>query len=92
MSITANSVKAAFKNGYIVIHMADGMEIKFPVSQNRRLAAGTEEQLNNIEISPYGLHWPELDEDLSFKGLSEGNFGQHTGDNANRCNKRASSR
>ncbi|PKL45694.1 MAG: DUF2442 domain-containing protein [Candidatus Riflebacteria bacterium HGW-Riflebacteria-1] len=92
MSIMANSVKACFENGYIVIQMADGMEIKFPVSHNRRLASGTEEQLNNIEISPYGLHWPELDEDLSFKGLSEGNFGQHAGSNANRCNKKASSR
>jgi hypothetical protein len=32
--------------------------------------------LNHIEISPFGLHWPELDEDLSFRGLIEGNYGQ----------------
>jgi hypothetical protein len=34
------------------------------------------EQLNNIEISPFGLHWPDLDEDLSFRGILAGNYGQ----------------
>jgi len=37
---------------------------------------GTPQQLNNIEISPFGLHWPDLDEDLSFRGLLKGDFGQ----------------
>jgi hypothetical protein len=32
--------------------------------------------LNHIEISPFGLHWPELDEDLSFRDLLEGDYGQ----------------
>ncbi|MBU1109903.1 MAG: DUF2442 domain-containing protein [Candidatus Riflebacteria bacterium] len=80
------------KDGFIIIQMNGGIEIKFPISQNKRLVAGTEKQLNHIEISPYGLHWPELDEDLSFKGLSEGDFGQYTGSPTNRCNKRISSR
>jgi hypothetical protein len=34
------------------------------------------EQLNRIEISPFGIHWPELDEDLSFRGLLAGDYGQ----------------
>jgi hypothetical protein len=50
--------------------------IRFPVAENPRLARGTQRQLNRIEISPFGLHWPELDEDLSFRGLLEGNYGQ----------------
>ena len=56
--------------------MASGAEIRFPVAENPRLAGGTPQQLANIEISPFGLHWPDLDEDLSFRGLSEGNYGQ----------------
>ncbi|MEW6712035.1 MAG: hypothetical protein AB1403_19585 [Candidatus Riflebacteria bacterium] len=28
-------------------------------------------------MSPFGLHWPDLDEDLSFKGMIKGDFGQH---------------
>jgi len=57
--------------------MESGVEIRFPVAQNPRLARGTEAQLSNIEVSPYGLHWPDLDEDLSFRGIMEGDFGQH---------------
>ena len=32
---------------------------------------------NRIELSPYGIHWPELDEDLSFQGLLRGDYSQH---------------
>ena len=64
------------KDGQIVVRMESGAEIRFPVAENPRLARGTHRQLNRIEISPFGLHWPELDEDLSFRGLAEGNYGQ----------------
>jgi hypothetical protein len=67
---------AAHVNGEIIVRMESGAEIRFPVAQNPRLAHGTHQQLNHIELSPFGLHWPELDEDLSFRGLLEGNYGQ----------------
>ena len=67
---------AAHVDGWIVIRMESGGEIRFPIAENPRLAAGTHQQLNHIEISPFGLHWPDLDEDLSFHGLLEGNHGQ----------------
>ncbi|HOZ49843.1 MAG TPA: DUF2442 domain-containing protein [Candidatus Hydrogenedentes bacterium] len=70
------AVEAVHENGHIVIRMKSGVEIKFPVSKNRRLARGTDAQLNNVEVSPYGLHWPDLDEDLSFGGLLRGDYGQ----------------
>jgi len=63
-------------NGQIVVRMESEVEIRFPVADNPRLARGTPRQLNHIEISPFGLHWPELDEDLSFRGLLEGDHGQ----------------
>jgi hypothetical protein len=56
--------------------MESGAETHFRVAQNPRLAHGTHQQLNHIELLPFGLHWPELDEDLSFRGLLEGNYGQ----------------
>ena len=68
--------KAVYRNGQIIVTMESGNEIRFPVAVNPRLARGTAAQLNHIEISPFGLHWPDLDEDLSFRGLAEGNFGQ----------------
>jgi len=67
---------AVYKNGQVVVVMHSGMEIRFPVVGNLRLSQALPEQLSNIEISPYGLHWPDLDEDLSFRGILQGNFGQ----------------
>jgi len=68
---------ADFHDGYIIIKMQSGVEIKFPVANNPRLSKGTSSQLNHIELSPFGLHWPDLNEDLSFHGIIEGDYGQH---------------
>jgi hypothetical protein len=75
-ALTKIALSAVFRDGEMVITLATGDEIRFPVSRNPRLANGTEAQLNGVEISPFGLHWPELDEDLSFEGLAKGDFGQ----------------
>ena len=71
---TAKTVE--FRNGLMVVLMASGKQIRFPVTDNPRLAKGTPAQLNHVEVSPFGLHWPDLDEDLSFAGLLEGDWGQ----------------
>jgi hypothetical protein len=77
MSTLVDSAKRAHSDGrYIIVEMESGIEVRFPVADNPRLAAGTQQQLNRIEISPFGLHWPDLDEDLSFRGILQGNFGQ----------------
>jgi hypothetical protein len=67
---------AAYSDGHVIVNMESGVEIRFPVAGNPRLSHGTSEQLNRIEVSPFGLHWPDLDEDLSFRGLLEGDYGQ----------------
>lgn len=67
---------ASYREGSIVIVMQSGKELRFPVSDNPRLAKGTADQLNNIELSPFGIHWPDLDEDLSFRGIADGDYGQ----------------
>ncbi len=81
MSIsTDNARSAVFRDGQMIIVMESGAEIRFPVAENSRLARGTPEQLNHVELSPFGVHWPDLDEDLSFRGLLSGDFGQHRQD------------
>jgi hypothetical protein len=78
MNILTDSARSAvFRDGQIIISMESGTEIRFPVAENPRLACGTAEQLNHIELSPLGVHWPDLDEDLSFRGLLAGDYGQH---------------
>ena len=75
-TLVDTACSAVHENGHIVVRMDSGANIRFPVVGNPRLARGTHQQLNHIEISPFGLHWPELDEDLSFRGLLAGDYGQ----------------
>jgi hypothetical protein len=69
--------KAFYENGMICLLMSDKKEIRFPVESNAKLNEATEEQRNNIEIicGGTGLHWPDLDEDLSITGIIEGRYG-----------------
>jgi hypothetical protein len=78
MNTLVDKVKSAvYGDGHIIVSMESGVEIRWPVAGNPRLSRGTPEQLNDIEVSPFGLHWPQLDEDLSFRGLLEGDYGQN---------------
>ena len=67
---------ASYSKGYISVLMDSGLEYRFPIAGNSRLETASEADLNEIEISPFGLHWPKLDEDLSFQGIARGDFGQ----------------
>ena len=78
-TLTDSARSAVFRDGQIIIAMGSGTVIRFPVAENPRLAQGTPEQLSRIEISPFGLHWPDLDEDLSLRGLLKGDYGQQSG-------------
>ena len=74
-SVTEKAVKAWHEKGRIQVKLNTGRTVGFAVSANPRLARGTAAQLNHIEVSPYGLHWPDLDEDLSTAGIIAGRFG-----------------
>jgi len=69
--------KAWYENNMICMLMSDNKEIRFPVDANKKLKNATEKQRNNIEIicNGTGLHWPDLDEDLSITGIIEGRYG-----------------
>ena len=56
--------------------MESGLEFAFPIAGNSRLESASDSQLDNIELSPFGLHWPDLDEDLSIRGILAGDYGQ----------------
>ena len=49
----------------------------FPVEVNAKLKLASDEQRGNIELicNGTGLHWPDIDEDLSITGIIEGRFG-----------------
>jgi len=51
--------------------MSDGREVSIPVAWFDRLASATRKQLDQLQISPggYGIHWPDIDEDISVKAF-----------------------
>jgi len=70
------ATKAWYENEWICILLSDKKEIRFPVELNKRLSKASADQLQNIEIicDGTGLHWPDLDEDLSITGIIEGRY------------------
>lgn len=71
-------VAARHQDGRIHVSMESGLEISFPVRGNPRLENQPHAALDHIELSPFGLHWPELDEDLSIRGILAGDYGQRS--------------
>lgn len=55
-------------------HLADGRVITVPLAWYPRLLHATPEQRAQWQIAGggFGIHWPELDEDLSVEGLLRG--------------------
>lgn len=62
-------VKVWFDNGLIYIKTADGEEKNHPLSWFPKLKNTTKAVLENFTLSPFGIHWEQLDEDLSFEGF-----------------------
>lgn len=53
----------------IVVEFKDGAVGEELFSSYPRLKDASAEERNNYTSSFYGLHWPKLDEDLSFEGF-----------------------
>ena len=55
----------------IWIHTTDGKEACERFKNFARLRHATPEQRANYQVDAFGIHWEELDEDLSFEGFFE---------------------
>ena len=53
----------------IVVLLNNKKVLKRPLSDFKRLATATEEQLAHFENDGIGIHWPDVDEDLSLRGF-----------------------
>lgn len=58
----------------IVAQLADGRTVSVPLAWSWRLADATPSQRERFEIigTGEGVHWPEIDEDISARGMLEG--------------------
>ncbi|MGI9193330.1 MAG: DUF2442 domain-containing protein [Actinomycetota bacterium] len=64
----------SFTADSFTVELMDGRSITTPLAWFPRLLHASVEQRNiwNIAGGGYGIHWPEIDEDLSTEGLLRG--------------------
>ncbi len=79
MSVVANIQEVRIKDvivneDTITAHLVDGRIISVPLAWSWRLSEATPEQRANYEIigDGQGIHWPEIDEDISAEGMLYG--------------------
>jgi hypothetical protein len=58
----------------LTVDLVDGRTLSTPLAWYPRLLHATAEQRNNFVISGagFGIHWPDVDEDLSVQGMLAG--------------------
>ena len=57
------------------VDLADGRTVSVPIAWYPRLLHGTNKERNNWRLigAGEGVHWPDLDEDISLENLLAGN-------------------
>ncbi len=58
----------------LVVDLADGRSVSVPLAWFPRLLHATSQERDHWVIAGvgYGIHWPDVDEDLSVEGLLRG--------------------
>ena len=79
MSIAANLNEARIKSveitdEEITAHLIDGRSISVPLAWSWRLSEATAEERAHYKIigDGHGIHWPDIDEDISAEGMLYG--------------------
>ena len=79
MNTVVNFVEPRIKNikvteDEIIAHLVDGRTISVPLAWSWRLSEATPVQRSNYEIigDGQGIHWPDVDEDISVEGMLYG--------------------
>ncbi len=72
MTISPEPVAVRFDSDSFVVELEDGRTLGVPLAWFPRLLHATPAERNNFTLSRAGLHWEELDEDISVAGLLAG--------------------
>ena len=74
VSTDARVKKVSVTDELITFYLADGRVIGVPLAWSWRLSDATPEQRANSEIigDGQGVHWPDVDEDISVDGMLHG--------------------
>ncbi len=70
MDISATAVK--FDDNSMWVELSDGRTLGVPYAWFPQLLNATPKQRDAVEIGRFGLHWDNIDEDISIAGLLAG--------------------
>jgi hypothetical protein len=67
-------IEVACTEDKLIVDLADGRSISVPLAWYPRLLHATPLERDNWQIAGagFGIHWPDIDEDLSVEGLLRG--------------------
>jgi hypothetical protein len=65
-------VEAFCDNVRLHVKLADDRTVSTPLWWYPRLLNASPEQRNKVELMLDGVHWPDIDEDLSVRGMLSG--------------------
>ena len=54
---------------HVFAETTDGRRASYAFEEWPRLANATDEQRQDFYLSYFGIHWPQIDEDLCFEGM-----------------------
>lgn len=77
MTISPEPVAVRFDEDSFWVDLEDGRTLGIPLAWFPRLLNATPAQRETVSLSRAGLHWEEIDEDISIAGLIAGR-GDHT--------------
>jgi Protein of unknown function (DUF2442) len=72
MSILPTPIKVEFDEVSMCVTLDDGRTVGVPLAWFPRLLKGTEKERLDFFLSPSGIHWEVLDEDISVKMILAG--------------------
>jgi hypothetical protein len=74
MSAHERVADVRFEDDPLIVDLADGRTIAVPIAWYPRIENATAAERANWEVAGagYGIHWPEIDEDLRTEGLLRG--------------------
>ncbi|MCC3246911.1 DUF2442 domain-containing protein [Methylocystis sp. WRRC1] len=65
-------VEASCDESFLNVTLADGRVLRAPLWWYPRLAMASEDKRSVVELTPMGMHWPEIDEDISIASMLRG--------------------
>ena len=72
MTTSPRATGVRFDEDQMWVELEDGRTLGVPLVWFPRLLHGSAPSRRKVSISPSGLHWDELDEDISIAGLLAG--------------------